>query len=197
MDRRGFTLIEILASLTLIGLAVVYLVQLFSANLRTIGTSQDYMEALTRAEAVMREVETFIGAEAGTYTGLGSDVHKSAPAVVAPAVVDTSADGGVVTDDVVGGAVTITTVVAESEPELSSLAHAPRTSKTQSGPPIRTRIRALYVRRLFDQGQQDHEKRRPARVLPPTSTHSPRRAARHRSRRRATRQASATRWHRR
>ena len=55
-SERGFTLIEILASLTLIGLAVVYLVQLFSANLRTIGTSQDYMEALTRAEAVMREI---------------------------------------------------------------------------------------------------------------------------------------------
>ena len=54
--ERGFTLIEILASLTLIGLAVVYLVQLFSANLRTIGTSQDYMEALTRAEAVIREI---------------------------------------------------------------------------------------------------------------------------------------------
>ena len=46
---RGFTLIEILAALTLIGIAVVYLVQLFSANLRTVGTSRDYMEALTRA----------------------------------------------------------------------------------------------------------------------------------------------------
>ena len=55
-SERGFTLIEILASLTLIGVAVVYLVQLFSANLRTIGTSQDYMEALTRAEAVIREI---------------------------------------------------------------------------------------------------------------------------------------------
>ena len=55
-SERGFTLIEILASLTLIGVAVVYLVQLFSANLRTVGTSRDYMEALTRAEAVMREI---------------------------------------------------------------------------------------------------------------------------------------------
>jgi general secretion pathway protein I len=53
---RGFTLIEIMVALTVIGFAVVYLVQLFSANLRTIGTSQDYMEALTRAEAVMREI---------------------------------------------------------------------------------------------------------------------------------------------
>ena len=53
---RGFTLIEILAALTLIGIAVVYLVQLFSANLRTVGTSRDYMEALTRAEAMMRGI---------------------------------------------------------------------------------------------------------------------------------------------
>lgn len=53
---RGFTLIEIMVALTVIGFAVVYLVQLFSANLRTVGTSQDYMEALTRAEAVMREI---------------------------------------------------------------------------------------------------------------------------------------------
>jgi len=53
---RGFTLIEIMVALTVIGFAVVYLVQLFSANLRTVGTSQDYMEAMTRAEAVMREI---------------------------------------------------------------------------------------------------------------------------------------------
>jgi hypothetical protein len=35
---------------------VVSLVQLFSSNLRMIGTSQDYMKALTIAESVMREI---------------------------------------------------------------------------------------------------------------------------------------------
>jgi type II secretion system protein I len=55
-QARGFTLIEIMVALTVMGFAVVSLVQLFSSNLRTIGTSQDYMTALTRAESVMREI---------------------------------------------------------------------------------------------------------------------------------------------
>jgi hypothetical protein len=47
---------EIMVALTVTGFAVVYLLQLFSSNLRMIGTSQDYMTALTQAEAVMREI---------------------------------------------------------------------------------------------------------------------------------------------
>jgi prepilin-type N-terminal cleavage/methylation domain-containing protein len=56
LSARGFTLVEIMVALTVMGFAVVYLVQLFSSNLRMIGTSQDYMAALTQAEAVMREI---------------------------------------------------------------------------------------------------------------------------------------------
>ena len=56
LSARGFTLIEIMVALTVMGFAVVYIVQLFSSNLRMIGTSQDYMIALTQAEAVMREI---------------------------------------------------------------------------------------------------------------------------------------------
>lgn len=56
LSARGFTLMEIMVALTVMGFAVVYLVQLFSSNLRMIGTSQDYMAALTQAEAVMREI---------------------------------------------------------------------------------------------------------------------------------------------
>jgi len=52
----GFTLIEIMVALTVMGFAVVSLVQLFSSNLRMIRTSQDYMTVLTRAESVMREI---------------------------------------------------------------------------------------------------------------------------------------------
>ena len=47
---------EIMVALTVMGFAVVYMVQLFSSNLRLIGTSQDYMAALTQAEAVMRVI---------------------------------------------------------------------------------------------------------------------------------------------
>lgn len=53
---RGFTLIEIMVALTVMGFAVVSLVQLFAANLRMIDTSRDYMAALTRAETLMREI---------------------------------------------------------------------------------------------------------------------------------------------
>ena len=56
LSARGFTLMEIMVALTVMGFAVVYLVQLFSSNLRMIGTSQDYMAALTQAEAIMREI---------------------------------------------------------------------------------------------------------------------------------------------
>jgi len=55
-SERGFTLIEIVIALTVTGLAVAYLVQLFASNLRLIGISQDYTAALTRAESVMREI---------------------------------------------------------------------------------------------------------------------------------------------
>jgi hypothetical protein len=45
-----------MVALTVMGFAVVSLVQLFSSNLRMIRTSQDYMTVLTRAESVMREI---------------------------------------------------------------------------------------------------------------------------------------------
>lgn len=49
-------MIEIVVALTVTGLAVVYLVQLFASNLRLIGVSQDYTAALTRAESLMRDI---------------------------------------------------------------------------------------------------------------------------------------------
>ena len=42
--------------MTVMGVAVVYLAQLFSANLRTIGASQDSLAALPLAETLMREI---------------------------------------------------------------------------------------------------------------------------------------------
>lgn len=53
---QGFTLMEILVAMTVMGVAVVYLAQLFSANLRAIGASQDSLAALPLAETLMREI---------------------------------------------------------------------------------------------------------------------------------------------
>ena len=52
----GFTLLEVLVALTLLSVALVVILQLFSANLRGIATSEDLAKATMRAEATMRDV---------------------------------------------------------------------------------------------------------------------------------------------
>jgi len=55
-SRKGFTLLEILVALALLGIAITIILQLFSANLRALSVSEDYVVAVTRAEAKMREI---------------------------------------------------------------------------------------------------------------------------------------------
>ena len=42
---KGFTLIEVLVSVVLLGIAVAIVLQLFSANVRALATSEDYIYA--------------------------------------------------------------------------------------------------------------------------------------------------------
>ena len=55
-NESGFTLMEILVALTLMGITLTAFVQLFSGSLRTVSKSQDYVYASIRADAAMREV---------------------------------------------------------------------------------------------------------------------------------------------
>lgn len=54
--QQGFTLLEIMISLVLICLAVVSLIQLYSANLRNLATSDNRVEALSHANEKMRDI---------------------------------------------------------------------------------------------------------------------------------------------
>jgi general secretion pathway protein I len=54
--NKGFTLLEILVAIAILGIAITVVIQLFSANLRAISSSADYVSAATRAEAKMREI---------------------------------------------------------------------------------------------------------------------------------------------
>jgi len=54
--RGGFTLLEVLVATAILGIAVTVVLQLFSANLRAISASGDYVSAAARAEAKMREI---------------------------------------------------------------------------------------------------------------------------------------------
>ncbi|MFH0933263.1 MAG: prepilin-type N-terminal cleavage/methylation domain-containing protein [Nitrospirota bacterium] len=56
MGIRGFTLLEILVALAILGIAITIILQLFSANLRALSASGDYVSAVTKAEAKMREI---------------------------------------------------------------------------------------------------------------------------------------------
>jgi len=54
--QRGFTLLEIMISLVLICLSVVSLIELSSANLRNLASSDSRIEELSRANDKMRDV---------------------------------------------------------------------------------------------------------------------------------------------
>jgi type II secretion system protein I len=52
----GFTLLEVLVAVAILGIAITTVLQLFSADLKSISASGDYVSAATEAEAKMREV---------------------------------------------------------------------------------------------------------------------------------------------
>jgi prepilin-type N-terminal cleavage/methylation domain-containing protein len=54
--KGGFTLLEILVSLALTGIAITVMLQLFSSNLRALSVSGDYISAALMAEAKMRDI---------------------------------------------------------------------------------------------------------------------------------------------
>lgn len=56
LKASGFTLLEILVALALMGIALLVVIQLFGADLRGIAASEDYVVAASRAEARMREI---------------------------------------------------------------------------------------------------------------------------------------------
>ncbi|GAB4540110.1 MAG: hypothetical protein Fur0020_09110 [Thermodesulfovibrionia bacterium] len=53
---NGFTLFEVLVSIAILSIAIVVVLQLFSANMRNISKSDEYVKATIKAESMMREV---------------------------------------------------------------------------------------------------------------------------------------------
>jgi len=54
--EEGFTLLEVLVALAILGISVTIIFQLFSANLRAVRGSEDYISAAVRAQTKMREI---------------------------------------------------------------------------------------------------------------------------------------------
>ena len=57
-SQQGFTLLEVLVALAILGLAVVTMIQLFGQGLRLLKVSGDYQQAVLLADQKAREVET-------------------------------------------------------------------------------------------------------------------------------------------
>jgi general secretion pathway protein I len=55
--NRGFTLLEVLVALTILGLAIVTLMQLSSQGLRLLRVSEDYQQAVGVADRIVRHTD--------------------------------------------------------------------------------------------------------------------------------------------
>jgi prepilin-type N-terminal cleavage/methylation domain-containing protein len=72
----GFTLLEVLVALALLGIAGVVVFQLFSAGTRNIKLSEDYVNAEVRAEARMREVLDLGVQTTGAWSEMTTDGYR-------------------------------------------------------------------------------------------------------------------------
>jgi len=64
--NRGFTLLEVLVALTILGLAIVTLMQLSSQGLRLLRVSEDYQQAVGVADRIARGTDVLQeGVDAG------------------------------------------------------------------------------------------------------------------------------------
>lgn len=70
----GFTLLEVLVALSVLAIALVVVMQVFSANLRNLSLSEQQVFAVSRAEAIMRDIlddESFPDVPSGGATDDG------------------------------------------------------------------------------------------------------------------------------
>ena len=56
LGSGGFTLLEVLVAMAVMSIALVAVFELFSADLRGLAASDDYVTAIIKAEAKMREI---------------------------------------------------------------------------------------------------------------------------------------------
>jgi general secretion pathway protein I len=75
-SAKGFTLLEVLVAVALLGIAITVVLQLFSADLKAIAASEEYVSATARAEAKMREVQDNDTLSEGTTSEMTNDGYR-------------------------------------------------------------------------------------------------------------------------
>jgi prepilin-type N-terminal cleavage/methylation domain-containing protein len=72
-DAGGFTLLEVLVALTIMGAAVSIILQLFAADLRALSASEDYVAATVAGERKLEELLGMSGLKEKSWSETGAD----------------------------------------------------------------------------------------------------------------------------
>jgi type II secretion system protein I len=72
----GFTLFEVLVAISILGIAIVVVLELYSANLRALSSSEDYISASMRGETKMREILLREELTEGTWSEASEDGYR-------------------------------------------------------------------------------------------------------------------------
>lgn len=72
----GFTLLEVLVALAVLGIAVTVIIQLFSANLRALSASEDYVSASLRGAEKMRTLVDDEGLDEKAWTEISPEGYR-------------------------------------------------------------------------------------------------------------------------
>jgi general secretion pathway protein I len=73
LQGKGFTLLEVLVALAILSMALVAVFELFSANLKGIAVSDDYVSAVAKAEAKMRAILADDNLQPGSFSETTDD----------------------------------------------------------------------------------------------------------------------------
>ncbi len=76
MRKQGFTLLEIMIALSISGIALMVVLQLFSANLKNISLSEDYVLAATKAGDAMRAIMDRQDLSEGSWSKATAEGYK-------------------------------------------------------------------------------------------------------------------------
>ncbi len=76
-SSAGFTLLEILVALAVLGIAITVVLQLFSADMRAISASRDYFSASAKAEAKMRDILDMDKLGEGSFSETSPDGYRT------------------------------------------------------------------------------------------------------------------------
>ncbi|MDP3297591.1 MAG: prepilin-type N-terminal cleavage/methylation domain-containing protein [Thermodesulfovibrionia bacterium] len=75
-EGAGFTLLEVLVALAISGIALIVVLQLLSSNLKGISVSEDYVSAVIKAEAKMREILDNSNLSEGSWSEVTPDGYR-------------------------------------------------------------------------------------------------------------------------